>query len=162
MTNEVDMAAQPEPVLTAATARVQGVAPFVAMLGVEVLELDADHALLRLPDLHGGRNHMGGPHAGAIFSLGETAAATLLVENFESWLDRVVPLAVSADISWSKLARSAVTAEARMLRPAAEIEAELAAGTRPQWASSVVFRREQDGAACAQMSVVLTLVERRD
>jgi hypothetical protein len=74
----------------------------------------------------------------------------------------VVPLAVSADISWTKLARSAVTAEARMLRPAAEIDAELTAGTHPQWASHILFRREQDGAVCAEMSVVLTLVERRD
>jgi acyl-coenzyme A thioesterase PaaI-like protein len=159
MTNDAPVPAQ---ALAAATAKVQAGSPFVTTLGVEVLELDRDHALLRLPDRDGARNHMGGPHAGAIFSLGETAAATLLVANFERWFDRMVPLAVSADITWSKLARSAVTAEARMLRPAAEIEAELTAGTRPQWSSHVVFRREQDGAVCAEMSVVLTLVERRD
>ena len=162
MTNDAPSPPPPAQALAAASAKVQAVSPFVTTLGVEVLELDRDHALLRLPDRTSGRNHMGGPHAGAIFSLGETAAATLLVENFERWLDRVVPLAVSADISWTKLARSAVTAEARMLRPAAEIDAELTAGTRPQWASHILFRREQDGAVCAEMSVVLTLVERRD
>jgi acyl-coenzyme A thioesterase PaaI-like protein len=137
-------------------------APFVDTLGIEVVEVGSDSALLRLPDLEPSRNHMGGPHAGAIFTLGETAAATLLLHNFTSWLDRYVPLAVSADISWSKLARSAVTAQARMLRPVAEIEAELAAGTRPQWGSHVTFRREQDGEECGEMTVVLTLVLRRD
>lgn len=144
------------------TAAVQGTAPFIATLGIEVVALDRERALLRLPDLVGSRNHLGGPHAGAIFSLGETAAAALLVQNFAGWFDRLAPLAVSAGISWSKLARSAVTAEARMSRPAEEIEAELAAGTRPQWDNRIVFRREQDGEVCAEMTVVLTLVARRD
>jgi len=152
----------PAAALVEASAKIQSTAPIVSTLGIEVLELDRQHALLRQPDLVLARNHMGGPHAGAIFTLGETAAATLMVENFEHWLDRLVPLAVSGEITWSKLARSAVTAEARMLRPAAEIEAELAAGTRPQWANQVVFRREQDGSVCAEMTIVLTLVPRRD
>ena len=151
-----------QPALPEQTATIQAVAPFIGTLGIEVLELDRDHCLLRLPDLVSSRNHMGGPHAGAIFSLGETAAATLMVENFSSWFDRVVPLAVNAEISWSKLARSAVTAEARMLRPVAEIEAELVAGARPEWSSSLLFRREQDGEVCGEMTVVLTLVTRRD
>jgi len=162
MTSDEVSTPVPAQAVAAATAKVQGVSAFVSLLGIEVLELDRAHALLRLPDRLAVRNHMGGPHAGAIFSLGETAAATLLVENFQPWFDRVVPLVVRAEISWSKLARSAVTAQARMLRPAAEIEAELAAGIRPEWDNSVLFRREQDDSVCAQMSVVLTLVERRD
>jgi acyl-coenzyme A thioesterase PaaI-like protein len=152
----------PAVALVEASAKIQSTSPIVSTLGIEVLELDAEHAVLRQPDRVLARNHMGGPHAGAIFTLGETAAATLLVENFEHWLDRLVPLAVKAEISWSKLARSAVTAEARMLRPVAEIEAELAAGIRPEWASHVVFRREQDLGVCAEMTIVLTLVPRRD
>jgi acyl-coenzyme A thioesterase PaaI-like protein len=163
MTADPAQPAQPaQPALTEPTAAIQAGAPLIGTLGIEVLELDRDHCLLRLPDLVSSRNHMGGPHAGAIFTLGETAAATLTVQNFSRWFDRVVPLAVNAEISWSKLARSAVTAEARMLRPAAEIEAELVAGTRPEWASHLVFRREQDGQVCGEMTVVLTLAARRD
>lgn len=146
----------------AGTTKVRATAPFMTTLGIQVLELDREHAVLRLPDLELAHNHMGGPHAGAIFTLGETAAATLMVENFSGWFDRVVALAVDARISWSKLARSAVTAEARMLRPAADVEADLAAGTRPEWDNRIVFRREQDGDVCAEMNVVLTLVARRD
>jgi acyl-coenzyme A thioesterase PaaI-like protein len=144
------------------TERLRGLTPFIDTLGIEALQLDREHALLRLPDERSSHNHMGGPHAGAIFTLGETAAAALTVECFGPWLDRFVPLAVSAEISWSKLARSAVTARAQMLRPAADVEAELAAGTRPEWGSRIVFHREQDGAECAQMTVVLTMVPRRD
>ena len=155
-------AAAPARVQPEQTATVQAVAPFIAELGIQVLELDKEHALLRIPDREQVHNHMGGPHAGAIFSLGETAAASLMVQNFSHWFDRVVPLAVSAEIHWTKLARSAVTAEARMLRPAHEIEAELSAGTRPEWSNQVTFRREQDGAICAEMTVVLTLGVRRD
>jgi acyl-coenzyme A thioesterase PaaI-like protein len=144
------------------TAAVQATAPFMATLGIEVLQLDRDRAVLRIPDQELARNHMGGPHAGAIFTLGETAAASLMVQNFSGWFDRVAPLAVGAEIRWTKLARSAVTADARMLRPAAEIEAELVAGTRPEWSNQNTFRREQDGEICADMTVVLTLVPRRD
>ncbi len=147
---------------TELTARLQAAAPFVATLGIQVLEQDSEHVLLRLPDLPLARNHMGGPHAGAIFTLGETAAATLMTQNFSRWFDRMVPLAVTAGISWSKLAQSAVTAEARMLRPVAEVEAELVAGTRPEWDNHIVFRREQDGDVCGEMHVTLTLVTRRD
>ena len=90
-----------------------------------------DHVLLRIPDRVEVHNHVGGPHAGAIFSLGETAAATLLVRRFGDWLATHVPLAVGGTIRWTKLARSAVTADARMQRPAEDVVAELAAGSVP-------------------------------
>lgn len=132
-------------------------APFIRTLGLEVVALDDDHALLRLPHSEAVLNHFGGPHAGAIFSLGESAAAALMVQHFGGWLDRALPLAVSGEIRWSRVARSGVTAEARMQRPVADVRAELEQGGRPEWSTRVVFRREEDGAECAEMTVVLTL-----
>ncbi|MFN2523381.1 MAG: PaaI family thioesterase, partial [Mycobacteriales bacterium] len=55
---------------------------FVGTLGPRVLSSSRDGALLRLdagPELH---NHLGGPHAAAIFGLGETAAFAVLLEVF--------------------------------------------------------------------------------
>jgi uncharacterized protein (TIGR00369 family) len=144
------------------TDALRSTAPFIRTLGLEVVALDDDHALLRLPHAEAVLNHVGGPHAGAIFSLGESAAAALMVQRFGSWLDRTVPLAVSGQIRWLRLARSGVTAEARMLRPAAEVLAELERGGHPEWDTRVVFRREDDGAECAEMTVVLTLRPRKD
>ena len=131
--------------------------PFTRTLGLEVLSVDADQALLRLPESEHVANHVAGPHAGAIFTLGESAAATLMLRRFGHWLDRAVPLAVSATISWSKLARSSVTALATADGVTERVEAELAAGERPEWETTVVFHREQDGQECARMSVLLTL-----
>ena len=37
------------------------------------------------------------------------------------------------------------------------VRAELEAGERPEWETTVVFRREQDGEECARMTVLLTL-----
>jgi len=143
------------------TGMLQATAPFIRTLGLEVVQLDDEHAVLRLPDADPVRNHLGGPHAGAIFSLGESAAAALMVQRFGRWLDRTVPLAVSGEIRWTALARSDVTAYARLLRPAEEVEAELAQGLRPEWATEVVFQ-SADGAECARMTVVLTLRFRTD
>jgi uncharacterized protein (TIGR00369 family) len=142
------------------TAAIRSRTPFVRTLGIDVLEVDDQHALLRMPSAEPILNHVGGPHAGAIFTLGETAAAALLVHRYQSWLDRAVPLAVGATIRWSKVARSAVTAEARadgQDGAPVHVDAELTAGRRPEWETSIVFRREEDGEVCAEMTVVLTL-----
>lgn len=139
------------------TERLQSVTPFARTLGLEVLEVDADHALLRLPPRDDIANHVGGPHAGAIFTLGEAAAAVLMLQRFGDRLDRVVPLAVSARIEWSKLARSAVTAYATADGVVDRVQAELAAGERPEWETLVVFHRAEDGEECARMTVLLTL-----
>ncbi|MFI5098930.1 MAG: PaaI family thioesterase [Actinomycetes bacterium] len=141
----------------AATEALRASTPFARTLGIEVLAVDGEHALLRLPAAEGIANHVGGPHAGAIFTLGESAAATLMLQRFGGWLDRAVPLAVAAQISWSKLALSAVTAHASADGVVERVEAELAEGRRPEWETTVVFRREEDGEECARMSVVLTL-----
>ena len=44
--------------------------PMVGTLDLEFLELDERTAVLRLPDQKAYHNHIGGPHAGAMFTLG--------------------------------------------------------------------------------------------
>ena len=142
------------------TALMRASTPLVDTLGVEVLECER-RVRLRLPNLEGSRNHVGGPHAGAIFTLGETTAAALMLLRVGHLLDRAKPLAVRAEIGWSKLARCAVIAETVTDIDAAWIERELQAGGRPEWTTTVRFEREDDGAACGEMSVMLTLVHLR-
>jgi acyl-coenzyme A thioesterase PaaI-like protein len=139
------------------TERLQAATPFARTLGIEVLAVDERHAVLRLPARDDLANHVGGPHAGAIFTLGEAAAAVLMLQRFGGWMDRAVPLAIGATIQWSKLARSSVTADATADGVADRVRAELEAGERPEWETTVVFRREQDGEECARMTVLLTL-----
>jgi acyl-coenzyme A thioesterase PaaI-like protein len=132
--------------------------PFARTLGVEFVAVaDGPLVTVRLPDSPANHNHVGGPHAGALFSLGETASGAVVMAAFAHLLDRAVPLAVRAEIAYRKLAMGPVRATARLGRPAAEVEAELTAGGRPEFPVQVEVSRESDGAVTAELSVTWTL-----
>lgn len=130
--------------------------PLVRTLGLEFVEIDREHAILRLPDNADFHNHVGGPHAGAMFSLGESASGAIVLAAFGDQLGRAVPLAVTADIAYKKLAMGPVLAEARLGRPAEDVVAELDKGERPEFPVSVEIRTE-DGTPTAEMNIVWTL-----
>jgi acyl-coenzyme A thioesterase PaaI-like protein len=131
--------------------------PFARTLGVEFVETDADGAVVaRLPDNEANHNHVGGPHAGALFSLGETASGAIVLATFAEQLTRAVPLAVRAEIAYRKLALGAVLARARLGRPAAEVVAELDAGRRPEFGVEVEMSTA-DGKVVAEMTIAWTL-----
>jgi acyl-coenzyme A thioesterase PaaI-like protein len=135
--------------------------PFARTLGCEVVEVAPDgadgvRAVVRLPDSAATHNHVGGPHAGAMFTLGETASGAVTLAAFGHLLDRAVPLAVRADIAYRKLAMGPVRATARLARPVAEVVAEFDAGTRPEFPVAIEISTE-DGAVTAEMTVVWTL-----
>jgi len=137
-----------------------GAVPFAQTLGIEFIEVanDADgvRVVVRLPDSPAHHNHVGGPHAGALFTLGETASGTVVLVAFAEQLDRAVPLAVRAEISYRKLAMGAVRATARLGRPVAEIVAELDAGTRPEFPVYVEISTDE-GVVTAEQTVLWTL-----
>jgi uncharacterized protein (TIGR00369 family) len=131
----------------------QQTVPFVATLGIEYLELSGDSALLRLRDEPSFHNHVGGLHAGAMFTLAESASGAVVIGSFSDLLDRVTPLAASAEISYRKLAKGPVTAEATLARPAAEVRAELdSTGRTVQFPVTVVLRNTE-GVTTAEMTV---------
>lgn len=130
--------------------------PMVRTLGLEYLETSADRAVLRLPDQPEYHNHVGGPHAGAMFTLAESASGCVVLAAFGDQLSRAVPLAVRAEIAYRKLAMGPVTATAVLDRPAAEVVAELDRGERPEFTVSVEITRE-DGAVTGEMTIVWTL-----
>jgi len=130
--------------------------PMVRTLNLEFLESTADRAVVRMPDQADYHNHVGGPHAGAMFTLAESASGAIVIAAFGDQLGRAVPLAVSAEIGYKKLAMGEVTATAVLGRPAAEVVAELDAGERPEFPVTVEIRRG-DGAVTGEMTVVWTL-----
>lgn len=135
--------------------------PFARTLGFEFVDAAPDghggvRAVVRLPDSPATHNHVGGPHAGAIFTLGETASGAVVMAAFTHLLDRAVPLAVRADIAYRRLALGAVTATARLGRPVAEVAAELEAGKRPEFPVLIEIGAE-DGETTAEMTVIWTL-----
>jgi acyl-coenzyme A thioesterase PaaI-like protein len=134
--------------------------PFAGTLGVrfEAVDVDADGVRCRvlLPDRRANHNHVGGPHAGALFALGETASGAVVLAAFGTVLDRAVPLAVRAEIAYRRLALGDVWATARLGRPAAEVMAELDAGVRPEFPVHVEIATA-DGVVTAELTVAWTL-----
>jgi uncharacterized protein (TIGR00369 family) len=115
--------------------------PFVATLKIEYEHLDASTAVCVLRDEPAFHNHVGGLHAGAMFTLAETASGAIVMASFEDLVQSgVTPLAATASISYSKLAKGDVTASAELGRPAEEVRAELAeTGRTTQFPVEVVL-----------------------
>lgn len=130
--------------------------PMVRTLDLRFTETTAERAVVLLPDRPDFHNHVAGPHAGAMFTLAESASGAIVLAAFGDQLGRAVPLAVRAEIGYSKLAKGPVTATARLGRPVAEVVAELDAGERPEFPVEVVIRRADD-AETGRMTIVWTL-----
>lgn len=130
--------------------------PMTATLNLEFLETTAERAVVRLPDQGAYHNHVGGPHAGAMFTLAESASGAIVMTAFMDQLGRAVPLAVRAEIGYKKLAMGPVTATAQLGRPVADVVKELDAGERPEFPVNIDITRE-DGAVTGQMTIIWTL-----
>ncbi|MFJ2607268.1 DUF4442 domain-containing protein [Streptomyces sp. NPDC091279] len=130
--------------------------PMVRTLNLEYLETTPERAVVALPDQAEYRNHVGGPHAGAMFTLGESASGAIVLAAFGDQLERAVPLPVNAEIAFKKIALGPVRATATLGRPAADVVAELDAGERPEFPVTVALQRA-DGAVTGEMTVLWTL-----
>jgi uncharacterized protein (TIGR00369 family) len=99
--------------------------PFVKHLGIEVVEISADEAKARLPEGTELTNHVGSQHAGALFTVAETASGAAFVGAFAERLGDVTPLARAAEISYERIARGPIEASAKLGVPAADALAAL-------------------------------------
>lgn len=156
-----DTAPAPSPDTPPAASRSAGellaeLVPMVRTLGLRYSTTTPERAVAHLPDDPAYRNHVGGPHAGAMFTLAESASGAVVLAAFGDQLERAVPLPVRAEIAYRKVATGPITATATLERPAAEVVAQLAAGERPEFPVAVALTRE-DGAVTGEMTVVWTL-----
>ena len=137
--------------------RIHSAPGFVGTLGPTVLSTDP--ALLRLdagPALH---NHLGGPHAGAIFGLGETAAFVVLLATFGDLVEAgAVPLVKGAEISYVALSTGPLLAAATLTGDEQGVRDSLAARGRATFPVQVRFRRESDGVETATASYAMSLL----
>lgn len=136
------------------------VVPMVGTLGLEFTELQSDRAVMVLPDQAPYHNHVAGPHAGAMFTLAESASGALVFVNFGDRMGEATPLAVEATIRYLKFAKGRVTATATMNRDPADVIAELDAGQRPEFAVDIAITTD-DGTQTGAMTVLWTLKPNR-
>lgn len=130
--------------------------PWVKTSGVEFPEVSVDRVVAELPDREEVRNHVGGPHAAMVFGVAETASGAVVMAAFGPHLGKATPLVVRSEIAYKKLALGALRAEAVLGRPAAEVVAELEAGTRPEFPVAVTIT-DAHGVTTGEMTVVWTL-----
>jgi uncharacterized protein (TIGR00369 family) len=88
--------------------------PFVGYLGLEVTEIGEGEATVVMPERPELLNHVGSQHAGALFTVAETASGAAFVGAFAERMGDLTPLARSAEISYDKVAEGLITAKAKL------------------------------------------------
>ncbi|MDQ3402699.1 MAG: DUF4442 domain-containing protein [Actinomycetota bacterium] len=130
--------------------------PWVTTAGIEFTELAVDRVVCALPDREDQRNHVGGPHAAVIFGLAETASGAVALASFADLMSRATPLVARSEVRYRRLAKGALTAEAVLGKPAADVVAELDAGQKPEFAVECTIR-DADGTVTTEMTVTWVL-----
>ena len=88
--------------------------PFARHAGVRLTEVGPGHARAELDETANSVNHIGSQHAGALFTLGETASGAAMAGLFADRLLAIRPLATQSTIAYRKIARGVITATAKI------------------------------------------------
>lgn len=95
-------------------AHLKQAVPFTAHVGVELLSVGDGEAAATLAEAPHRLNHVGTHHAGALFTLAETASGAAMAGAFAPVLLSVRPVAASAKLEFRKPARDLITATAKV------------------------------------------------
>lgn len=91
----------------------QHAVPFAAHSGILLTELDDTGAVAQLPQTEFSVNHIATQHAGALFTLGETASGAAMAGIFAPLLSSIRPVTSGASINYVKVAKGRITAHAK-------------------------------------------------
>src|ERR1700744_6088288 len=126
--------------------------PYISHMGIEVTEMSEGAATAILPARPELPTPVGSQHAGALFGVAETASGAAFVGAFAVRMGDVTPLARSAEIAYSKVARGPIEAKARLTTPAADALATLDAEGRVDFSVEVEMT-DAEGATVATATV---------
>jgi acyl-coenzyme A thioesterase PaaI-like protein len=126
--------------------------PFAAYVGAHVEEVGPGTARVTLPDGDERSNHVGSQHAGALFTAGEAASGGAFVGAFAERMGDITPLAEKAEISYLKIARGTITANATLQGDGEELLAELDQEGRVRFPVAVELT-DADGQVVCEMTV---------
>jgi acyl-coenzyme A thioesterase PaaI-like protein len=97
-------------------------------------------------------NHIGTPHAGAMFTLGEAASGAAMAGAFAADLLSLRPVAAEAQIGYLKVAKGDLVAEARIEGEAEALNAALKADGKVSFPVHVAIT-DETGAEVTRMTV---------
>jgi acyl-coenzyme A thioesterase PaaI-like protein len=136
----------------ALAAALNELVPFAAHVGVHVEAVGPGSARVTLPDGAERTNHVGSQHAGALFTAGEAASGGAFAGTFAERMGEITPLAESAEIAYTKIARGPITAQAKLRGTSDELIAELDSEGRVRFPVAVELT-DGDGEVVAEMTV---------
>src|SRR4051812_47314483 len=126
--------------------------PFVGHLGLEITEISEGEATAVMPERPELLNHVGSQHAGALFTLAETASGAAFVGAFAERMGELTPLARSAEIAYEKIASGEITAKGKLGIPAAKAHETLDAEGKVEFPCEVTLT-DKDGQRVASATV---------
>jgi acyl-coenzyme A thioesterase PaaI-like protein len=126
--------------------------PFAGFLGVKVTSLAEGEAVALLPERQELTNHVASQHAGALFTVAETASGAAFVGAFAERMGEVTPLARSAEIAYEKIAKGPIEATATLGMPKAEALAALDRDGKVEFPCEVILT-DADGTRVATATV---------
>lgn len=134
--------------------------PFVRLLGISIDEIGAGTSKVSMPDDPKLHNHLGTQHAGALFTLAETASGAAMAGGFAELILGLRPVAKESRIHYQKLARGATRAEGRVPGDLAALKAQLAQDGKVAFPVAVdIF--DAEGTLAAQVTVDWYLSQKR-
>jgi uncharacterized protein (TIGR00369 family) len=126
--------------------------PFAGHLGITVTSMAEGEAVALLPEREELKNHVGSQHAGALFTVAETASGAAFVGAFAERMGEITPLARSAEIAYEKIARGPIEASATLGLPKEEALATLDREGKVEFPCEVVLS-DGDGNQVASATV---------
>ena len=134
--------------------------PFVRLLGISIDDIGAGTSRVSMPDDPKLHNHLGTQHAGALFTLAETASGAAMAGGFAELILGLRPVAKESRIAYQKLARGATRAEGRVPGDLAALKAQLAQDGKVAFPVAVdIF--DAEGTLAAQVTVDWYLSQKR-
>lgn len=117
--------------------------PFSGYVGVEVKEFAAGSAVAVLASRPELLNHIGSLHAGALYTLAETASGAAMLSGLGPLIADASPLVRSSTTAFRKIAGGPIKATAKMDAPVAETIERFRAEGRVDFKVSVSLTNDQ-------------------
>lgn len=97
--------------------------PFIGTVGITIDEITPGRAVATLPSRHAVHNHLATCHAGAVYTLGESASGGVVLSMFADLLPTVFIALKQASVTHTKAAQGDVVATAALVGDAAAARA---------------------------------------
>jgi uncharacterized protein (TIGR00369 family) len=88
--------------------------PFTQLLGIRIDDIGNGTSRVSMPADPKLNNHLGTPHAGALFTLAETASGAAMAGGFADLIMGLRPVAKESRIQYQKVAKGATRASGRV------------------------------------------------